>query len=230
MPTSFLRGFQVNHGTLGDAAPEGVDDLYVTPEECAALWGCAATESDIRAAMALINATCNRPSLFPCEYDSGPIELPYDRQETRLTITPVISITDAAGKSGLGRRDRQGFNAYQSGLVASYMILLGGAPQWQAIDIRQIEIDSGTGIIFVPNSFILARYSVVRFRYIAGLLTIPDRIKLCVFEIVQNMHAKGISDRTRYTVSKISRTYSTDSFITPTARQLLAPYIIQSMY
>src|SRR6266853_1778527 len=104
MPTTFLKSFQVNHGTLGDAAPEGVDDLYITPEEMNALWGCQVSEADIRAAMTLINATCARPSLFPCEFDSGPIELPYDRQETRLPITPVISITEAAGRFGLGRR------------------------------------------------------------------------------------------------------------------------------
>lgn len=230
MPTTFLRGFQVNHGTLGDAAPEGVDDLYVTPEECAALWGCALTEQDIRAAMTLINSYCNRPSLLPCEFDSGLIELPYDRQETRLPITPVIALTEAAGKFGLGRRDRQGFNAYNSGLMASYLVLVGGTPQWQPLDIRQCEFDSGTGIVYIPNSFTLARFAVVRFRFIAGLLTIPDRVKMACFEISQNMHAKGISDRTRYSVGRVSRTYASDTFITKQAAVLLEPFRVISLY
>lgn len=230
MPTTFLRGFQVNHGTLGDAAPEGVDDLYVTPDETEQLFRCRLSEQDIRAAMALINSVCNRPSLFPCEFDSGPIELPYDRQETRLPVTPVIKVTDASGCFGMGRRDRQGFNAYQSGLVASYLVLIGGAPAWQDIPLGQITFDSGTGIIYVPNTFVLARYSTVRFRYIAGLLTIPYNIKFKCFDLVNNMHAKGVSDRIRYSVGRVSRTYASDSFITPLTRQMLQPYIVQSLY
>lgn len=230
MPTTFLRGFNVNHGTLGDAAPEGVDDLYVTPEEAGSLFGCQLSEQDIRAAMTLINSYCNRPSLLPCEFDSGLIELPYDRQETRLPITPVISITDGAGRFGLGRRDRQGFNAFNTGLVASYMVLLGGVPQWQPIDLRQIELDSGTGIVYIPSTIVFTRFSVVRFRYIAGLLTIPDRIKLAVFEISSNMHAKGISDRTRYSVGRVSRTYASDTFITKQAAVLLEPFRVMSLY
>src|SRR5580765_1238574 len=114
MAHSFLRSFSVNHGTLGSEVPDGVDALYATPQELEQLYGCCVTEADIRAAMALINNHTGRPSFWPVEYDSGNLEVPIDRVETRLPITPVIELLALSGRFGLGRRDRQSWTGLQA--------------------------------------------------------------------------------------------------------------------
>ncbi len=231
MPVTFLRSFQVTHGVIGgESSPEGESDLYVTPQELEALYGACASEEDIRAGMAIANAYLNRSSLFPCEYDSGDLSIPAGRMETRLPVTPVISVTDAAGKFGLGRHDRQGWNsAYYHGL-ASYLVLLGSGPQWTPIDVNTLQVDAATGIVWIPASFMFASYTSVRFRFVAGFLTIPDRVKLAICEIINTLHSKQISSRTRYSIGKVSASYAGDTFLSPQAQQLLSPFMVQSLY
>jgi hypothetical protein len=72
--------------------------------------------------------------------------------------------------------------------------------------------------------------SVVRITYVAGLLDIPPRVKLGLVEIINTLHNKGQSDRTAYAVGRVSRKYASDSFVTPMAKQLLAPWCITSLF
>lgn len=230
MAHSFLRQFQVNHGTLGDeAAPGGTDEMYATPEELEQLYGVCPTEADIRSAMTLLHAHCNRPSLWPCEYDTGPLQVPQDRYQVLLPVTPVIQVTDMAGRYGLGRRDRMGTGSYEYG-IASYLAMLGGTPQWTAIDPQRIEVDSGTGIVYLAPNWLYAPYSLVRARFIAGLLTIPDRVKRAIVEIIHETQARGVTSRTRYGVGRVSQSFSGDTTITAEVRALLSPFVVTSLY
>ena len=228
---TFLKAFQVVNGLVGgEGSVDDPQDLYVSPEELNALYGCAPTEQDIRAAMTLIHAHCNRPALTPCLYDSGPLEVPPDRQETRLPITPVISIQEASGRFGMGRRDRQGWNMYNAGIAANYLLLTASRPQWTPIDVRQIELDPGTGIIWFPQSWMLSRYTVVRCQFVAGSVTIPDRVKLAIFILITEMRTRGISSRNRYVVGKVSSSYSNDTFVSKQVQDLLAPFVVASTF
>jgi hypothetical protein len=179
--------------------------------------------------MALIHSYTSRPSLLPCEYDSGNIEIPPDRYETRLPMTPVIQITELAGRFGLGRRDRTSWNGLQAN-IATYLVMVGGTPQWTPIPLEQCELDHGTGVLYIQPSWLLAPFTLIRARYVSGYLSIPDRIKLAIIEICNTMHNKGVSDRTRYVVGKVSRTYAGDTFLSKQAQQLLQPYVVQSLY
>jgi len=230
MAMTFVRAFQVNHGTLGDeAAPSGTEAMYATPEELEQLYGVCTGEPNIRAAMSLIHAHCNRPSLWPCEYDTGPLQMPPDRWQVLLPVTPVIRILDLAGRYGMGRRDRQGSNVYEYG-IASYLVMLGGAPQWMPIDVNRTEVDSGTGMLFLQPNWLYAPYAMVRVRFIAGLITIPDRVKLAMTEIIHTMQARGVSSRMRYGVGRVSETFSGEGFVSKQAQDLLSPLVVQSLY
>jgi hypothetical protein len=71
----------------------------------------------------------------------------------------------------------------------------------------------------------------VRLTYIAGVVTIPDYIKKAILEIAMATKARGgQSDRTKYTVGRVSRTFTTDSYITPTVARLLQPFRVHSYY
>lgn len=223
----FLRSFQVSDGVIGaERSPETLEDLYVTPQELLALYGCQVSTEDVRAAQATINAHCNRTSLWPCEYEAT-LAMPADRQETRLPITPVIQLTDLAGRYGAGRRDRLYWSGYQSGLAA-YQALAGGRPQWTPLDVSMAEITPETGILFVSTSWWFMPYQALRAKWVAGYIDIPDRVKLCVFELINTFHTKGVSDRISRTVGRVASRYASHSFITPFAEQLLSPFVVQA--
>ncbi len=228
--SEFIRQMQVSDGVIGaDVTPESPEAMYAPPQELESLYGCRPTESDVRFAMSLIHAHCNRASLWPCEYASNEIRLPSDRQETRLDITPVLRITDIVGRYGYARRDRQGYNAYQTS-IQTYLLLSSGRPTWSQIDPATVEIDSATGILFIPASLYFQLWNVIKVKYIAGLISIPARVKAAMAEIINSVHSRGVSDRTSYAAGRISRRYASDSFITPQAKQLLEPFVVRSLF
>ena len=230
MAHTFLKAYQVTHGTLGgEVATDDDESLYVTVGELENLYGVCATEADIRAAMALIAAECNRPTLWPCLYDSGILEVPPDRFETRLPITPVIQITDIAGKFGLGRRDRQGWSQTY-GLAASYFVMVGNTPQWVPMDPAKVELQPETGVIWLTPSLYFFPWNFVKCQFVAGLLTIPDRVKLAVCEIINTIKSRQVSSRMRYSMGRFSQAFSGEGFVSAQAKQLLSPYTVASYY
>ncbi len=228
--TTFIRTFQVNAGVIAaDAVPNDQEDMYVTPDEMFGLFGCRPSEADIRMAQVSINAHCNRASLWPTLCQSPTLEIPQGRQETRLTVTPVISIHEVCGRFGHGRRDRQGWNSLYQAVNPLLILASTGRPQWSQIDVATVEVDASTGMLWLPWSSMLVPYNFIKVLYIAGYLEIPGRVKACINELINNFHQRGVSDRTRFTVGRISRGYASDSFLTPYAKELLVPFVLTSL-
>src|ERR1041385_2934449 len=227
--SELIRSMQVTDGTAAaERTPDSIDALYCTPEEMRALYGCEVTPEDIRAAMSLIHAWTNRPSLWPTEYEVE-CRIPQDRYETRLPVTPVISILEMAGRFAPGRRDRQAFQStYQS--YGALLMISGSRPQWVPIDPRTVELTASTGMIYIPFSFMIIPFSYVKCRYIAGLIEIPPRIKLALFELITQMHAKGVSDRTAFASGRVNRRYAGTSFVSEQAKMRLEPWVIRATY
>ncbi len=226
---TFLRTFSVSDGVTGtDTTPE-TEALYLTPLEAESIFGCSLSEQQGRFIQATINAHCNRTTLWPCEIETGPLQIPGDRQETRVPVTPVIRILEAAGRYGMQRRDRQGWNSFAYGLSPILALNAAARPQWTPINVDAIELSPAEGIVFLPWSSLLLPFSWVRIRYIAGLIQIPHRVKAAVIEIANNMSAKGVSDRQRYAVGRVSRQFASASFVTPLAESMLAPFVMQSL-
>lgn len=226
---SFLRTFSVSDGVVAAETSPTTEELYATPHEMEALYGCPISEQQLRAIQSLINGHCNRASLWPTELESSPLHIPMDRQETRLAVTPVISVLEAAGRYGFGRRDRLGWNAVQHGYAAILAITAAAKPAWTPIDVNAIEYDPSTGIIYLPWSLYFAPFSYVKVRYIAGYITIPARVKMAIAELANSMSGRGMSDRVRYSVGRVSRQFAGDSFVTPQAQQLLAPFVVSEL-
>ena len=224
------RTFQVNAGVMAAApAVSSVDGtLYAAPADLLALYGCVVAEEKIRAIHSIIDSHCCRPTLWPYEYEHQ-LAIPADRQETRLPVTPVIRLIAASGRYGYGRRDRQGYN-HVYGNYNALLVLAGAArPQWTEISIDACEVDAATGQIYLPYSTLILPYSMVRVKYEAGFIEIPVAVKMAIVEIANNMAARGVSDRQRYVVGRVAQNFTSDSFLTPMAKQLLQPYVITSL-
>ena len=213
-----------------ETTPQDADALYVSTEELSQLYGCEPSEADIRAAMVVAHAYLNRPSLWPTPYTLD-IRMPSGRNETRLPITPVLQILEAMSRYAPGRRDNQrapaGVGGY--GDYGTYLMLTnGGQDPWTALDVRQMYVDSATGMVTLPNTLLMP-LSQLRITFVAGLLHIPDRIKLALFEIINTFHTKGQSDLTRTSIGRVSKTYASNSMLTPLARQLLDPWVVVTL-
>lgn len=232
MCAEFVKSYNVTDGIVAsEATPSGSEALYASPQELTQLFGCSGvTEADIRFAMGLIHSHCNRASLWPTEVLEGPYEIPTGRQETRLHVTPVIQILEAAGRFGLARRDRQGWNNLYQGLNPLLVLAGSGLPQWTPLDVSLIECDAASGILYLPLSGMLMPYSMIRIRAISGFISIPFRIKTALAELINSTHAKGVSDRTRYSAGRITRQYAGTSFITPLAEQMLQPFVVRALF
>lgn len=222
----FVKSFQVSDGVISSETTPETEEMYVTGSELEALYGCGATDAQIRWVQSCINAYCNRASLWPCEY-LFERNIPFGRQEVGLPVLPVIQVSEAAGRWSYGRRDRIG---WQQGLYGYNQILALTAasnPQWSPIDVSAIEINHASGILYLPMTFMLQPFSLVRIRAICGYITIPARIKSCFAEILNSMSARGVSDRTRRTVGRVSSTFASDTFITPQAKMFLEPFVVR---
>ena len=228
-----IRSFSVADGMVGtERMPNDPDELYATPEELGALYGCKISEATIRFCMSLIHAYTNRPSLWPIEIESPITRLPSDRYETRLPVTPVIRILQAGGRYAYGmRRDRQGWNALHYG-YAAMLALQGVVPQMVNVNPDLVLCDASTGILTFPSGFSLYPFAECKFRYLAGFVEIPPRVKAALAELANSIQSRGVSDRIGYNVGRISRKYApgSNTFISPQAEMLLAPFVVTAMY
>jgi len=62
----------------------------------------------------------------------------------------------------------------------------------------------------------------------AGYVDIPGRIKAAVAVTCNEIAAKGVADRIRYTAGSVSREYAHPSFIGEEAARLLAPFVVRT--
>lgn len=223
---TFGQTFQVNQGVIASDATPGLEALYLPPDEALHIFGCTLSEEQGRFIQAVINTHCNRPSLWPTVWESGPIRVASDRSEIRLPLLPVIRLLAAAGRYGLQRRDRQGWNNFAYGLAPILALNAAARPQWTEIDVESIELSPAEGILFLPFSSMLAPYSYIRISALCGLVDMPHRVKAAVVEIANAMGAMGVSHRTRYSVGRVSRQFASASFLTPLAAQMLQPFVV----
>ena len=225
-----LRSFQVSDGVMAaERTPDQPEDLYASPTELSSLFGCdTVTEEDIRYAQGLIQAHCNRPSLWPCLYETPILQVPTGRQQTRLPLTPVIRIDAITGRYNHGRRDAQARNSLYYG-YAAVISLLSGPPQWVDVPVDSCDIEAATGVLYLVTGQFLLPYNEIKVRYIGGYIEIPYRIKMALATLINEVHAKGVSDRIQYSAGRVTRKYASTSFISPQVEQLLAPFTISEL-
>ena len=225
-----LRSFQVSDGVVAaERTPDQPEDLYASPTELSSLFGCdTITEEDIRYAQGLIQAHCNRPTLWPCLYETPILQIPTGRQQTRLPLTPVIQIQSIAGRYNHGRRDAQSRNSVYYGYTA-VLSLLASPPRWTEVPVDSCDVEPATGALYLVTGQFLLPYNEVKVRYIGGFIEIPYRIKMALATLINEEHAKVVSERIQKSAGRVTRKYASTSFISPQVENLLAPFVIQEM-
>ena len=157
--------------------------------------------------------------------------MPANRSQARVSRAPVYRILSAYGRYGYGRRGMQISGQMQEFNLLATISAFGGPPVWQPIDTNQIDINSATGELWVPAGMLLAYYSEVRLRYVAGWSqsTIPPAIKQAVANIISAFGDTPTTANIRsITAAGISMSRQAASFLDDDTKRMLEPYALRS--
>jgi hypothetical protein len=115
--------------------------------------------------------------------------LPPKRPITRTSRTPVAKLIGGCGRYGYARRGDQAAGMEFIPTLLPIVQGFGGPPLWVPFDVTDIDINMNTGEMWVPSGLLLAYYTDVRLRYVAGwsLANLPSDVKQACANIVRGM-------------------------------------------
>ncbi|MFI5022784.1 MAG: hypothetical protein ACHQRJ_14180 [Alphaproteobacteria bacterium] len=153
--------------------------------------------------------------------------MPKDRSVTRLARWPVVRLLSGLGRYGYGRRDAQ-----TAGELAEYNLLavvssFGGPPLWIPFDVSQADVSVATSEVWVPAGALLAYFSEVRLRYLAGwsAAQLPQDIKQACANIVRAILDQGMAANIEsYSAGDTRVKLFSDTLLDADTKAMLAPY------
>jgi hypothetical protein len=113
--------------------------------------------------------------------------LPKNRPITVLTRTPMVMMLSGIGRYAYSRRgDAPAGNTDDFNLLAVYSEF-GGPPAWEVFNPASTEFDPRTGQLWIPAGIMLAYYTEVQVRYLAGFSTanIPPQLKTACAKLIK---------------------------------------------
>lgn len=110
------------------------------------------------------------------------------RSQARFSNWPVARLLSGCGRYSYGRRSDQVAGLYNDYNLIAVLQTFGGPPQWVPWDVRLADISVSTGEVWVPAGMMLAYYTEVRMRYVAGYPAagLPSAIKQATANIISN--------------------------------------------
>lgn len=118
--------------------------------------------------------------------------LPDQRPLTTLGRTPVARIIGGTGRYGYGRRGDVGAENINDFNLLAALSKFGGPPVWEIFAGSNnalgtsIDVDPNTGQTWIPAGIMLAYYTEVKVRYVAGFQAsaIPAAVKLATIQLL----------------------------------------------
>lgn len=173
-----------------------------------------------------------------CKLDAGLViteerVVPTKRSIVKYSRHPCPAILSLMGRYGYGRRSDQIAGLYQEMNLLASVQTFGGPPQWIPITITQASWSDITGEIWVPAGMLLAYYSEVKLKYVAGFLEPPDPIIRATANVAQSLiSGASIGGNALQLISagnsRIQRFGPTN--LDDDSKRLLAPYVARTVY
>lgn len=106
-------------------------------------------------------------------------DTPASRSIVSTSKYPVLRLLSGYGQYGYGRRSNQVRGDYAEFNLLATISSFGGPPQWIGFDVTQCDIVNDGNDIWIPAGILLAYFSSVRLRYVAGWsqANLPPQIK-----------------------------------------------------
>lgn len=118
------------------------------------------------------------------------------RSVTRVSRSQLVRLQSGLGRYSYGRRSDQVAGLYEDVNLLATVQAFGGPVQWVPFDVSQAAISTATNEIWVPAGLMIAYFSDVRVRYIAGFSEagIPAAVKQATASIIGKIDGFGDSD------------------------------------
>jgi hypothetical protein len=116
---------------------------------------------------------------------------PAKRSMIRVAKWPIINVVSLLGRYAYGRRSDQVGGLYQEMNLLASVQTFGGPPAWLPISVAQSSWSDQTGEVWIPAGMLLAYYSDVRIKYVAGYPQAPAPVLRATAQIVNGIIATG---------------------------------------
>lgn len=113
--------------------------------------------------------------------------LPAERPITSVSRAPLLRIVAGVGRYGYARQgEAQNYNMDQFNLLAA-VSRFGGPPAWEIFNPLMGGFDIQTGQVWIPAGVMLAYYTEVKLRYVAGFQysNLPSSVKMACAQLIQ---------------------------------------------
>lgn len=153
--------------------------------------------------------------------------MPAKRPIINLSKWPLQRILGGIGRYAYPRRgDQSATNTDDFNLLAVYS-QFGGPPAWEIFNPASCDFDQRTGQLWIPAGIMLAYYTEVRVRYVAGFsqANLPGEIKMaCAKTILALINDPNLGPAKSYRAGDTAVTKFSDSMLSGDVTQLLNPY------
>ncbi|MBB5057231.1 hypothetical protein HDF16_001916 [Granulicella aggregans] len=186
------------------------------------------TDDWITTASALMESYCRRPSLLATQYVER-VRLTANSQTAVPSYNPlaIVAPNTSALVAARIRYGQPRRGELQEPFLAQVAWAFSIPGSWSDLDPTTVDINPQTGEITFPRNFLGLGYNEVEFTYTAGLVTIPDAVKVACAQVVRNAQATPAMNVRANKIDTMQMQYFSSSIIDPQIQSLLRPYLAQ---
>jgi hypothetical protein len=200
-------------------------NLYLTTAEFPAYGLADSTDPAlIRVASDLVDAFCQRASLFVTQYTERN-RLPEWRPVTRASYTPLAA-GEGAATPIVSLRARHGLpRGPNAASLAQMLAPFGGPPAWVDLDPTQVDYNAATGEVWLPPGIFGVPYTEVELTYTAGYAEVPEAVRLACAQIIRNVESHPAAGVRTAQLDHLQLEYFAGALLDEDTRRLLAPFV-----
>jgi hypothetical protein len=189
-------------------------------------------ESWVSAASAVINAHCNRPTLWTTQFKERSRLTP-GRNVMRLTFLPLATpegettpLASAKARYGIPRRgDDPSMWEFVSQFAGTFCL----PGTWIDLDVTSLDFFADTGEVTWMANPLGLYFDEMEVTYSGGFDQVPDSVKFACAQLVRNAQAMPALNVKEGTLNAMHFAYFADTLLDSTVRELLAPYVAQKV-
>jgi hypothetical protein len=188
----------------------------------------AATDASwVTLASAIIDSHCRRATLGVNQYEER-LKMPPEVNTVRLSYLPLVTVAPATtaivSLRGRYATPRRGESAVPD-LSTEFALAFSLPGSWTSIDPATVDIWAASGELSFPVNVLGLSFNEVDVVYNAGLVTIPDAVKVACAQIVKNAQTTPGLNVKSGRIDRLRLDYFSDQLVEATVTRLLEPFV-----
>jgi hypothetical protein len=189
-------------------------------------------ESWVSAACSIVNAHCNRPTLWVSQFTER-IRLTPGRNTLRLCYLPLTILEGQTSPLVSGRArygvPRRGDDLTMWEMASEFAMTFGLPGTWIDLDVTSFDYFADTGEVSWLSNPLGMYFDEMELTYNAGFAIVPDPVKFSCVQLVRNAQAMPALNVREGTLNAMHFAYFADTLLDATVQSLLTPYVAQKV-